>query len=64
MCLTLTEAKQKLRAFARDTSKIKLTAHAKERMKERCTSMKQIICCFEHGDITEGPYPNTRGDCQ
>ncbi|MDH7585229.1 DUF4258 domain-containing protein, partial [Acinetobacter baumannii] len=25
MCLTLTEAKQKLRAFARDTSKIKLT---------------------------------------
>ncbi|USZ96136.1 DUF4258 domain-containing protein [Acinetobacter baumannii] len=64
MCLTLTEAKQKLRASARDTSRIKLTTHAKERMKERCISMKQIICCFEHGDITEGPYPNTRGNCQ
>ncbi|HAV3431391.1 TPA: DUF4258 domain-containing protein, partial [Acinetobacter baumannii] len=30
MCLTLTEAKQKLRASARDTSRIKLTTHAKE----------------------------------
>lgn len=31
-------------------------------MKERHISLKQIICCFEHGDITEGPYPDTRGD--
>lgn len=64
MCLTLTEAKQKLRASARDTSRIKLTTHAKERMKERCISMKQIICCFEHGEITEGPYLDTRGTCK
>ncbi|UUN95809.1 hypothetical protein I9189_015865 [Acinetobacter bereziniae] len=33
-------------------------------MKERSISFKQIICCFEHGDITEGPYLNTRGNCQ
>lgn len=64
MCLTLVEVKKKLREFAKDTSKIKLSKHARERMKERCISFKQIICCFEHGDITEGPYPNTRGDCQ
>ncbi|KAA8731010.1 DUF4258 domain-containing protein [Acinetobacter qingfengensis] len=64
MCLSLIEATRKLREFAQDTSKIKLTSHARERMKERCISLKQIVCCFEHGDITEGPYMNTRGNCQ
>ncbi len=33
-------------------------------MKERSISFKQIICCFEHGDITEGPFLNIRGNCQ
>lgn len=64
MCLTSAEAKLKLREFATDTSKIKLSKHARERMKERNISFKQIICCFEHGDITEGPYMNIRGDYQ
>lgn len=64
MCLNLNEARKKLKEFAKDTSRIKFTKHAKERMKERNISTKQILCCFEHGDITEGPYPNTRGDCK
>ncbi|MBF4456118.1 DUF4258 domain-containing protein [Acinetobacter sp. SK-43] len=64
MCLTEIEAKHKLREIAKDTRKIKLTTHVRERMKERGISLKQIICCFEHGDITEGPYQTTRGDCQ
>ncbi|MGE8560975.1 MAG: DUF4258 domain-containing protein [Acinetobacter sp.] len=64
MCLTEIEARHKLREFAEDTSKIKLSKHVRERMKERYISLKQIICCFEHGDITEGPYPDTRGDCK
>ncbi len=61
MCLTSTQARLKLKEFAQDTSKIKLSLHARQRMKERSISFKQIICCFEHGDITEGPYLNTRG---
>lgn len=64
MSLTEIEAKHKLREIAKDTRKIKLTTHVRERMKERGISLKQIICCFEHGDITEGPYQTTRGDCQ
>ncbi|MEB3754895.1 DUF4258 domain-containing protein [Acinetobacter sp. MD2(2019)] len=64
MCLTEIEAKRKLREIAKDTRKIKLSAHARERMKERNISLKQIICCFEHGDIIEGPYADTRGDCK
>ena len=63
MCLTEKEARLKLKEFAKDTSKIKLSSHARERMKERSISFKQIICCFEHGDITEGPYLNARGNC-
>lgn len=63
MCLTEIEARHKLREFSVKTSKIKLSKHARERMSERCISLKQIICCFEHGDITEGPYPDARGDC-
>lgn len=61
MCLTEIEAKRKLREFAKDTSKIKLSPHVRERMKQRCISLKQIICCFEHGDIAEGPYLDNRG---
>ena len=64
MCLTEIEAKHKLREIAKDTGKIKLTTHGSERMKERGISLKQIICCFEHGDITEGPFTTTRGDYQ
>lgn len=63
MCLTEIEARHKLREFALNTSKIKLSKHARERMTERNISLKQIICCFEYGDIIEGPYPDTRGDC-
>jgi hypothetical protein len=62
MCLSTFEAKRKLREFAKDTSKIMLSKHARERMVERNISFKQILCCFEHGDITEGPYMDTRGD--
>lgn len=64
MCLSTFEAKRKLREFAKDTGKIMLSKHARERMVERNISYKQILCCFEHGDITEGPYLNTRGDCK
>lgn len=64
MCLTEIQARHKLREFAKKSSKIKLSSHARVRMKERAISMKQIMCCFEHGDITEGPYPDTRGDCK
>ena len=64
MSLTSAEAKQKLRELALDTSRIKLSKHARERMMERNISFKQIICCFEFGDITEGPYMNIRGDYQ
>lgn len=64
MCLTEIEAKRKLREIAKDTRKIKLSTHVRDRMKERGISLKQIICCFEHGDITEGPYTDTRGDCK
>ena len=64
MCLTAIEARMKLKEFAKDTSKIKLSKHARERMKERSISFKQIVCCFEHGDITEGPYLNPRGNCR
>ena len=64
MCLTEIEAKRKLREIAKDTRKIKLTKHVRERMQERGISLKQIICCFELGDITEGPHLTTRGDCQ
>lgn len=64
MCLKPFEAKRKLREFAKDTSRIMLSKHARERMCERNISFKQILCCFEHGDITEGPYLDTRGDCK
>ena len=63
MLLTEIEARHKLREFALNTSKIKLSKHARERMSERCISLQQVICCFEHGDITEGPYLDTHGDC-
>ena len=63
MCLTKNEARLKLKEFAKDTSKIKLSSHARQRMKERSISFKQIICCFEYGNITEGPYLNARGNC-
>lgn len=33
-------------------------------MEERCISLKQIICCFEYGEITEGPYEDARGNCK
>lgn len=62
MCLTEIEARRKLKELAKNTSKIKLSAHVRQRMRERHISLKQIICCFEHGDITEGPYPDSRGD--
>lgn len=64
MCLTFIAAKHKLKEFAKDTSKIKLSAHARLRMKERNITFKQIICCFEHGDIIEGPFPDLRGNTQ
>lgn len=64
MCLSAFEAKRKLREFAKDTGKIMLSKHVRERMFERKISFKQILCCFEHGDITEGPYLDIRGDCK
>lgn len=64
MDLTNHSALNKLKEFAKDTSKIRLSKHARERMAERNISMTQIVCCFEHGSITEGPFKNTYGDWQ
>lgn len=55
-------AETKLRAIAKDSSNVFLTGHAKARMRQRKITLKQIICCLEHGAIKEGPARNTKGN--
>lgn len=64
MNLTIAQARKKLKDFAVNTRNIKLTKHAKERMADREISLQQIVSCFKHGEIIEGPYLNTKGHMQ
>lgn len=51
-----------VRAIAADSSKVKLTRHARERMAQRDITLPQLLRCLRTGRIAEGPARNARGD--
>ncbi len=53
---------QKLRAIAADSSRIVLLKHAKDRMRERKVSFRQVLECLRHGRIAEKAHISIQGD--
>lgn len=51
-----------IRGIIQDTSRVKFTFHARQRMEERGFSDRQIIKCLEHGRIIEGPSRSANGN--
>ena len=45
-----------------DDGRVKITAHARKRMRERQIDLLQIYRCLRHGRVTEEPYPTPGGD--
>ena len=53
-----------IRALAEDSKKVLFVEHAKERMKERKITRRQVMACIRKGTITEGPFLNNFGNWQ
>ncbi len=53
---------KKLRAIARDSYRIVLTKHAKQRMKQRRINQRQVMECLRKGRICEPAHLAIQGD--
>ncbi len=53
---------KKLRAIARDSYRIVLTKHAKQRMKRRRINQRQVMECLRKGRICEPAHLAIQGD--
>lgn len=51
-----------IREIAADSSRVFLSAHARQRMRERHISVRQVFECLKRGQIAEPPHQDTRGD--
>ncbi|CNH92807.1 DUF4258 domain-containing protein [Yersinia pekkanenii] len=49
---------------ANHTGRIRISAHAKQRMSERCVTLRQILHVFisKHSRFTEAPHQTSGGD--
>ena len=53
---------KKLRAIAKDSSRVVLTKHAKQRMRQRRVSDRQVHECLRKGRIAEPAHLTIHGD--
>jgi len=53
---------KKLRAIVKDSSRVVLTKHAKQRMKERRINQRQVMECLGKGRICEPAHLTIQGD--
>ena len=53
---------RKLRAIAKDSHRVVLTKHAKQRMKQRRVNYRQVMECLHKGHISEPAHLNIHGD--
>lgn len=53
---------KKLRAVAKDSHRVVLTPHAKQRMKQRRINMRQVLDCLRKGRIYEPAHLTIHGD--
>lgn len=62
--LQLTDAGflKRLRAIVKDSHRVVLTKHAKQRMRERRINQRQIMECLLKGRIYEPAHPTIQGD--
>lgn len=62
--LRLTDAGflKKLRSIAKDSFRVVLTTHAKQRMKKRRINLRQVIECLRKGRILEPAHLTIQGD--
>jgi Domain of unknown function (DUF4258) len=54
--------RQKLRAVIQNTSNIQLTLHARDRMKTRRVSFRQVLECLRQGRVCEPAHLTVQGD--
>ena len=53
---------KKLRVIAKDSHRVVLTKHAKQRMKQRRINQRQIMECLRKGQIHEPAHLTVHGD--
>ena len=53
---------KKLRAIAKDSHRVVLTSHAKQRMKQRRINLRQVLECLRKGRINEPAHLTIQGD--
>ena len=53
---------RKLRAIAKDSHRVVLTKHAKQRMKQRRVNYRQVMECLCKGHIAEPAHLSIHGD--
>ena len=53
---------KKLRAIAKDSHRVVLTKHAKQRMGQRRINMHQVLDCLRKGRISEPAHLTIQGD--
>ena len=55
-------AQRIVRDLAKESARVRLTRHARERMAQRDITLTQLLTCLRSGRIAEGPARNVRGD--
>lgn len=60
--LPASRALELVREIAKDSSRVKFTLHAEQRMVAREITRRQVLCCLTHGHITEGPARDVKGN--
>ena len=53
---------KKLRTIAKDSNRVVLTSHAKQRMIQRRINLRQVIECLRKGRISEPAHLTIQGD--
>lgn len=51
-----------IREIAQDSSRVIVTIHARQRMRERRISLPQVLDCLRKGQIAEGPAQDVHGN--
>ena len=53
---------KKLHAIAKDSNRVVLTNHAKQRMRQRRINLRQVLECLSKGRIYESAHLTIQGD--
>jgi hypothetical protein len=64
LALTPATALRMVRDLAKESGRIVILNHCRERMLKRNVTRRQIELCLQKGTITEGPIVNARGNWQ